>query len=152
MNKKTISIKLPIIIVLCIFSLIFSACTKDNKDEGNVNTEVTTETETDSSSQETNQYIDGEYEAAGAYTSPAGEEEVELKITIENGIITASEFIANSEHPTSKKLQNRFKDGYLEEVEGMNIDEVELDVVNGSSLTPKGFNDALEKIKSEARA
>ncbi len=37
-------------------------------------------------------------------------------------------------------------------VVGKKIDEVQLTKVAGSSLTPKGFMDALEKVKTEAKA
>ena len=37
-------------------------------------------------------------------------------------------------------------------VVGKKITDVKLDKVSGSSLTPKGFNDALEQIKTLAKA
>ena len=37
-------------------------------------------------------------------------------------------------------------------VVGKNIDEVAITKVAGSSLTPKGFTDALEKIKADAKS
>ncbi|KXK09170.1 MAG: hypothetical protein UZ21_OP11001000228 [Microgenomates bacterium OLB22] len=49
-------------------------------------------------------------------------------------------------------MQGLFAEGYKTQVVGKSIDELKLDVVNGSSLTPKGFEDALQKIKTEAAA
>lgn len=54
--------------------------------------------------------------------------------------------------PNSKRFQGEFADGYKAQVIGKPIAEVFLTKVSGSSLTPKGFNDAVEKIKSEAKA
>jgi uncharacterized protein with FMN-binding domain len=95
-------------------------------------------------------YKDGTYEAIGNYSTPATKEEIGITVTLENDIIVSSEAISMTEHPTSAKMQRFFIEGYKKFVEGKNIDEVELDKVSGSSLTPKGFNDALEKIKMQA--
>lgn len=98
------------------------------------------------------EYEDGTYEAAGSYTSPAGDETVQVSVTLEDDVIVASDFTGNATHQTSMKLQGLFDEGYEAMVVGKSIDEVELDVVNGSSLTPGGFMEALERIKLEARA
>lgn len=95
-------------------------------------------------------YADGTYAAMGTYTSPAGEEEVEVTLTIEEGVVTAAEFKGFAENPGSVNKQAAFAEGFEEEVVGKSIDEIDLTVVNGSSLTPIGFEDALEKIKEEA--
>jgi hypothetical protein len=47
-------------------------------------------------------------------------------------------------------MQGKFKEGFEEAVVGKPLDEIALTVVNGSSLTPKGFMDALTKVKLEA--
>ena len=94
---------------------------------------------------------DGIYEADGAYTSPAGDETIGVSVTLEDGKIIAATVEAHATHSVSSKLQNLFIEGYEEEVIGKNIADVELDVVNGSSLTPQGFNDALDQIIEEAR-
>ncbi len=97
-------------------------------------------------------YKDGTYTADGAYRSPAGEESISTSITLENGVITASTFTGRAVNPVSTRLQKAFSEGFTSEVVGKRIDEVELTVVNGSSLTPKGFMDALAKIQAEARS
>jgi uncharacterized protein with FMN-binding domain len=97
-------------------------------------------------------YRNGTYNATGVYTSPAQQEEVKLTLTIEGGVVVASEFEADSPNKISQRLQGMFAEGYQAEVIGKSLDEIDLDVVNGSSLTPKGFMDALDKIKAEARS
>lgn len=97
-------------------------------------------------------YIDGEYVASGNYISPAGEEEVIVTLTLEDDVIVDAEFDGQAVHPTSRKMQGQFSEGFEAEVEGKSLDEIALTVVNGSSLTPKGFMDAVAKIKAEAEA
>jgi uncharacterized protein with FMN-binding domain len=96
-------------------------------------------------------YTDGEYTARGTYESPAGQEAVNLEVTLEDDIITAVSFNGEAENDVSIKFQSQFADGYEEFVIGKDIDTVVLDKVSGSSLTSGGFNDALEQIKQEAQ-
>ncbi len=97
-------------------------------------------------------YADGTYDATGNYVSPAGAESVDVTITLDGDVITDATFHGNATHPTSMRMQGNFAAGFQEQVVGKSIDEVSLGVVNGSSLAPKGFMDALAKIKAEARA
>jgi uncharacterized protein with FMN-binding domain len=103
------------------------------------------------SAMEASDYQDGQYEATGSYTSPAGPEEVKITLTLKDGVVEATEFEGMAENPISVKLQGQFASGYEALVVGKNIDEIQLDKVSGSSLTPKGFNDAVSKIKEQAR-
>ena len=89
---------------------------------------------------------DGTYEAVGEYTSPAGPEVVPIKLTLKNRVIESIEFNQQVTNPGSIKFQGMFKEGYKALVVGKKISEVKLDKVSGSSLTPKGFNDAIQKI------
>lgn len=98
------------------------------------------------------QYKDGEYSVVGNYVSPGGPREVNVTITLENGVITESVFEGLATDATSKRFQGEFADNYETLVVGKNIDEVSLTKVSGSSLTPKGFMDALEKVKTEAQS
>lgn len=96
-------------------------------------------------------YKDGSYSANGSYETPAGLESVKLSLNISNNQIATATFEATSENDKSIYFQDLFKKGFESEVVGKNIDEVNLSVINGSSLTPNGFMDALNKIKSEAK-
>lgn len=97
-------------------------------------------------------FEDGTYNATGEYSSPAGDEEVLVTIVLESDVVVSAEFEGLATHPTSKKLQDMFADGFEDEVVGKSIDEINLTVVNGSSLTPVGFMDALAEIKAEAKS
>ncbi|HRH32873.1 MAG TPA: FMN-binding protein [bacterium] len=95
-------------------------------------------------------YKDGSYSSVGNYMSPGGSETVDLSLTLKDGIITDANFLPNSERPMSLRFQNQFAAGYKELVVGKKISEVNLTKVSGSSLTPKGFNDAVAQIKAKA--
>lgn len=97
------------------------------------------------------EYTDGTYTAEGMYTSPAGPENVNVTVTLADGVIEDVEFEGLTENETSMRYQGLFAEGYKAMVVGKSIDEVQLDKVSGSSLTPKGFNDAISKIKAEAQ-
>ena len=153
MNAKTIAIG-----VIALAFIGFAALQLvGNKDQGKEIVQVTgTQQETiiPTAAQESSpdKYTNGEYTAEGQYTTPAGEEKIEITITLQDGIVTDSEFVSLGKHATTKKMQGLFAAEYKDEVVGKNIDEVDLDQVNGSSLTPNGFENALEKIKLEAKA
>lgn len=96
-------------------------------------------------------YNNGTYTASGLYMSPAGEEGVDVEVVLENGTITGVSVTPRAEDDTSIKLQTLFAQGIPSVVVGKKIEEVDrIAAVNGSSLTGKGFMDALEAIKDEA--
>lgn len=97
-------------------------------------------------------YKDGDYSSTGTYNSPAGKEEVVVSLTLKDNVITDVTFTPKATNEVSIKLQKMFADGYKEFVVGKDINTVNLNKVSGSSLTPKGFNDALDKIKLQAKA
>lgn len=105
----------------------------------------------DSTSMMAEAFKAGSYTVVGAYTSPAGAEEVEVTLEIdEAGVVMASDVTVLAENPISKKMQEDFKANYKTEVIGKNITELNLGKVSGSSLTPKGFNDAVDAIEQQA--
>jgi hypothetical protein len=97
-------------------------------------------------------YKDGEYSAVGNYVSPGGAEELGVTLTIANGIVTDSEVTVKATRPESKMKQTDFAEHYKTEVVGKNLADLQLGKVSGSSLSPKGFNDAVDKIKAEAKS
>lgn len=97
-------------------------------------------------------YKDGVYIQEGDYTSPGGPEQIEVKLTLKNSIVEQAEVTSKAVLPKSKLMQGIFVENYKPLVIGKNIKDLKLDKVAGSSLTPKGFNDAVEKIKAEAKS
>ncbi len=97
-------------------------------------------------------YADGTYSATGSYVSPGGREQVAVTLTLANGVVTASELTPTASSPTSELYQKEFASNYKQYVIGKSISSLKLTKVAGSSLTPKGFNDALEQIKTKAQS
>jgi|GEM_PF-1355778 len=101
---------------------------------------------------DTSAYEDGTYSADGIYRSPAGTEDIKVTLTLTDDIVTSAQVVGTATNPKSKMMQQAFIDGYSTLVVGKSIDALSLGVINGSSLTPKGFMDAVVKIKAEASA
>jgi len=99
-------------------------------------------------------YVDGEYHAAGAYQSPAGREEVEVTVTLDDDLIAEVhvEWTDGDASAEVEFFQNEFNEDILEVVIGVDIDEIMVDRVGGSSLTSAGFAEAIEQIKVLAKA
>jgi uncharacterized protein with FMN-binding domain len=95
-------------------------------------------------------YTDGTYTEDAEYTSPGGTEEIEVTVTLADGVITEVEVVGDGDNPNSKRYQGEFADGIGDVVVGKSIDEISVDKVAGSSLTSSGFNDAIEEIKADA--
>lgn len=100
----------------------------------------------------TGDYTDGEYAATGEYLSPNGSESISVDVTLENNKIVDVTVVGDATSGNSLRFQTEFEEGIATEVVGVNIDELNVDKVAGSSLTSDGFNDAIEKIKAEALA
>lgn len=93
-------------------------------------------------------YTDGEYTAEGIY---GGSKSIIVKVMLDDDAIQDVEVTPNTlTIKRSLSLQKKFAEAVPDVVVGKPIDEVHLDKLAGSSLTTKGFNDALEKIKAEA--
>ncbi len=97
-------------------------------------------------------YKDGVYSVVGNYSSPAGAEQIDVNLTLKDGVVTAAEVTPQATVPLSQRFQGQFVSGYKAYVIGKKIDEISITKVSGSSLTPKGFADALAKIKAKAKA
>lgn len=97
-------------------------------------------------------YKNGEFETIGNYTSPGGPEEIDVTITLTDGVISDATVVSKATRDMSKKIQADFIANYKPLVIGRKIDDVMLTKVSGSSLTPKGFNEALEEIKTKAKS
>lgn len=112
-----------------------------------------TTTDTSAESSESGTYTAGTYDAEGSYSTPGGEQSVEVEVTIEaDGTITDVEVTPQAESGNSAEFQEEFADGIADQVVGKKIDELDVSKVSGSSLTSGGFNAAIEEILAEAQA
>ncbi|MDR7082988.1 uncharacterized protein with FMN-binding domain [Arthrobacter ginsengisoli] len=97
-------------------------------------------------------YKDGTYSADGNYVSPNGNETVGVSLTVAGGAVSDVQITPHPSNPNTKKFQGEFAGGIKSQIVGKKLDEIKVSKVAGSSLTSGGFNQAVEKIKSEARA
>jgi uncharacterized protein with FMN-binding domain len=97
-------------------------------------------------------YKDGVYTATGNYISPGGDEELGVQITLVDNVITVADVELRAKRPNSVRYQGIFVSNYNPLVVGKRIDEVKLNTVSGSSLSPRGFNEALSEIKEQAKS
>lgn len=153
-----------VLVIVLILVIIAGAVALSFSNNSENNNEVTTppitrNEDTDNSSTDSEsvvegeyEYVNGTYEATGEYISPGGRESLDVTLTLEEGIITDIEVVPQAKLPISAQMQADFVANYKPMVQGRNIDEVRLSKVSGSSLTSGGFNDALDKIKSQARS
>jgi len=149
----------PGIIALIVIVLVGVAATAIIVINNDSKTKTTTDTSTTqiaaptaADTATTTTYKDGTYDATGSYISPGGKESIQLTVTLKDGIITDTSLIENATDRDAKDYQAQFATGYKTLVVGKNIDRVALSRVAGSSLTSNGFNDALDQIKSDAKA
>lgn len=96
-------------------------------------------------------YRDGTYSADGTYVSPNGTETVGVELALASGTVTAVNITQHPSNPNTRKFQGEFAGGIASQVVGKSIDSLKVSKVAGSSLTSGGFNQAVEKIKSEAQ-
>lgn len=127
-----------------------SSSNSSDATSGVVTTSIVSSNETQASDT-TVAYKDGVYKKRGVYESPAGPESIQVNVTLASGKINDLVVVGDATHEVSKKFQTLFAEGISKLVIGKPIDQVEsYSQVSGSSLTPKGFDEALKVIKEEA--
>ena len=97
-------------------------------------------------------YKDGTYSAVGSYMSPGGFDNIAVTLTLKGDIVTNVYTTPQAGDGTSSRYQDMFISGYKPYVVGKDISSLVLGRISGSSLTPRGFNDALDKIRNQAKA
>lgn len=96
-------------------------------------------------------YTDGTYTATGNYLSPGGAESIGVTLTLKDGVVTSAAVQTMGRERESREMQKAFAGGFKTYVIGKSIATLSVDKVSGSSLTPKGFNDAVVKIRAQAQ-
>jgi uncharacterized protein with FMN-binding domain len=130
-------------------AVIGAGCSSGTSDDGTApapsSTPATTTTRPSTGS---SRYRDGDYEAKGWYGGLPSN--IDVAVTLRNDRITDVRVTANATDPTSRDYQERFAGAVPDVVVGRPIDDVRVSRLAGSSGTPDGFNEALEKIKDQA--
>jgi hypothetical protein len=96
-------------------------------------------------------YKDGSYSEHGTYSSPGGQELINVALTLKNNIVTAVTVKTLKADPTAHEYEELFEGGISKVVVGKNINALNVSRVAGSSLTSMGFDNALTAIKADAR-
>ena len=94
-------------------------------------------------------YVDGVYSATGQYGGQPSF--ITVTVTLGDGVITAVQVTPHATVPRSLEFQRSFAAAVPRVVVGKPIDQIRVDKLAGSSGTPRGFNDAIQKIKAQAR-
>ncbi|HVT00677.1 MAG TPA: hypothetical protein VHE53_00400 [Patescibacteria group bacterium] len=154
MNSKVIKLAAALLIVVIVVFAIWEFGVKGQSTDKKSQTMTPSSTPMPSgASSATGNYKDGNYEAKGQYQNPDRVETIDVTLTLKDGKVTDVNFTGSADAAsTTKFMQKNFADGYKDQVVGKPIDQVNLGVINGSSLTPKGFMDALNQIKTQAKA
>lgn len=71
-------------------------------------------------------------------------------MALKNGVVTSVQVRPHATVPRSLELQRAFAAAVPKVVVGKPLSEVLVGKLAGSSGTPKGFNDAIDKIRQEA--
>lgn len=149
MNGKNIIIALIALAVLGVAYMQFSADAPESKTQDATTMEKKEKNNADIIVEELQ---NGTYEATGEYISPAGPESIDVTLTLQDGVVTDADVVSKAVNQKSIAMQELFIGAYESEVVGKNISDISLDVVGGSSLTPEGFQDALDKIIQQAQS
>lgn len=154
-NKAIIGI---IVVVLIVIAATAAVVMSNNKtDESNTPTASVSPSSSVAETTNTNastssSYKDGTYTATGSYQTPGGRESIDVTVTLSGGTITEATVEQNAISGEAEEYQSKFVSGYKSQVVGKKINEVSLTRVAGSSLTPNGFNSAIDDIESQAQA
>jgi len=134
-------------------AVVSTPVTKTGTDTSNTTNTTGTDTSGTSGSTitATSTYKDGNYTTVGSYDSPDGTELLTVQITLQNDVVTATAAQVGAHDPEGREYQNQFIASYKQLVVGKNIDSIQLSRVSGSSLTSLGFNNALAKIRNQAK-
>jgi len=97
-------------------------------------------------------YKDGDYIQQGTYASPGGTELISVSLTLKSNVVTALSVKTVKADPTATQYEAMFEAGINKIVVGKNLNSLNVTRVSGSSLTSQGFDDALTKIKADAKA
>ncbi|MFD1721722.1 FMN-binding protein [Amnibacterium endophyticum] len=92
----------------------------------------------------------GTWTETGDYQTPGGQESVTVELTAKDGTVTAVTVTGSGGSPNSQRYQAQFISGIDQAVVGKPLATLEVGAVSGSSLTGRGFNAAVDKIRADA--
>lgn len=150
-EKKSTGVVIGTVLALIVAVLAYGFYKYTRKDNEKIEPVVLPK-ETSQETTVTYVFKDGDYTSIGNYNSPGGAEEIGVKVSVKQDVITDASIEVKSSRPVSKNWQTTVANSIKSVVVGKKLNEVVLDKVSGSSLTPKGWNDAIVKIQAQAKA
>lgn len=162
--KKTYSSVYALFAITVLMSTTLVGCERGGDDDRPVNrntpaTVVHTQTVSTVSGSSTGQvvnnatYKDNTYSESTSYEAPSGTEDVTFKFTLKGGVVTDVALTSTAASGTSGRYQQMFMSGLNDLVVGKPLNSIgTFDRVNGASLTAGAFNDAIAKLKADAKA
>jgi hypothetical protein len=157
-NKAIIGLVVIVLLVVAATAVVIisgEGATKETTSDATVSSspEVSTSSSpTASTAATTGGFKNGTYSTTGSYQTPGGQESILVKVTLADGVITDATVTQEGKTGEAQEYQSKFVSGYKSQVVGKKINEVNLSRVAGSSLTPIGFNDAIDDIEKQATA
>lgn len=158
-GKAVIGIIVAVVLVAAVTAVIvFSSRQSSDNQNATTSSDTTQTNQATTSGSGTNNaatsgsYKNGTYSATGRYQTPGGAESIGVNVTIADGTITDASVTQQPISDEAHEYQAAFASGFKSQVVGKKIDEVSLNRVAGSSLTPDGFNNAINTIKTQAQA
>ncbi len=155
-NKNMLGLIIIVVIAVAIGGLKLSQKDKTNSlDTSSTSASVTSDqpgTSASGSTTASTKLKDGTYTANGTYQSPGGNESIDVTVTLKDSKIVSSSAEPQAASRESMEFQDEFVSNYKKHVIGKDIASLKLSKVSGSSLTSQGFNQAIEKIKSQAQS
>lgn len=141
-----------VVVVLLVVAATTVVMNTNKGSQATTKTAASSSTSSVTASSTATSFKDGTYSATGAYDSPGGTESIDVTVTLANNIITNVSATPHANVQEAVGYQQAFMSGYQSLVVGKKISDVSLTRVAGSSLTPIGFNDAINQIESKAAA
>ena len=153
-NKAIIGIIVVVLLVVAATAVIIVSNNTKTTTTSDATASISPSTSPSASSAtaSTSSVKDGMYSASGSYQTPGGQESIGVKVTLAGGVITDATVTQNASGGEAEEYQSKFLSGYKSQVVGKKISDVSLTRVAGSSLTPIGFNNAIDSIESQAQS
>lgn len=155
-NKALIGIIVVALIAVIATAVIVMSANNSANDTSNetasISPSASPSSSTESTTNSSSELKDGTYSATGSYQTPGGQESIGVTVTLTGGTITDASVTQQGKTGEAEEYQAKFASGFKSQVVGKKIDEVSLTRVAGSSLTPNGFNNAIDDIENQAKA
>ena len=92
----------------------------------------------------------GTWTQSGDYQTPGGTETETVTLSAKDGVVTAVSVTGSGNSPNAVQYEKAFASGVSAAVVGKPLATLKVGAISGSSLTPNGFNAAVEKIRADA--